>query len=263
MKTFTLSLISAMAVLFYGCCNCPCEEEEDQLKEEAVKSVEVVPNTLTANEKAENFQLIFDGKSFAGWRGYQKETVPGAWKIIDGTIQIMGSGRGEAGANNGGDIVYDKVLKNFHIKLEWKVSVGGNSGIFYLGQETEDYIWKTAPEMQILDNAKHPDAILGVNGNRQAGSLYDLIPAKPQNFKGAGNWNQVEIICYNGTVVHRQNGENVVEYHLWTPEWKEMVRNSKFPNLNENWVNVSADGYFGLQDHGDDVWFRSIKLKTN
>ena len=115
--------------------------------------------------------------------------------------------------------------------------------------------------MQILDNERHIDANLGKDGNRQAGSLYDLIPAKPQNSKPAGEWNSAEIIVYRGTVVHRQNGEVVLEYHLWTDEWNELVKNSKFPELNPDWANVPKEGYISLQDHGDDVWFRNIKIR--
>ena len=91
--------------------------------------------------------------------------------------------------------------------------------------------------------------------------MYDLIPAKPQNAKPAGEWNSVEILVYKGTVIHRQNGEQVVEYHLWTPEWEEMIKNSKFPEYNPDWANVAKKGLIGLQDHGDDVWFRNIKIK--
>jgi hypothetical protein len=114
--------------------------------------------------------------------------------------------------------------------------------------------------MQILDNAKHPDAKLGKDGNRQAGSLYDLIPAKPQNAKAAGEWNQIKITVYKGTVVHWMNGENVLEYHLWTEDWKSMCANSKFADF-PNFVNTAEEGYIGLQDHGDDVWFRNIKIR--
>jgi hypothetical protein len=220
-------------------------------------------NSLTKEEKADGWQLLFDGKTTEGWRNYGKETFPGGWIIEEEALKCQGSGRGEAGAEEGGDILYNTKFSNFHLKLEWKISEGGNSGIFYLGRETPefDFIWKTAPEMQVLDNAKHPDAQLGIEGNRQAGSLYDLIPAKPQNAKPAGEWNTVEIISFKGTVVHKQNGETVLEYHLWTPEWNELVAGSKFPALNENWANVASEGYIGLQDHGDDVWFRNIKIK--
>ena len=162
---------------------------------------------------------------------------------------------------DGGDIIYDKKFQNFTLSLEWKISEGGNSGIFYLGTEEFDVVYKSAPEMQVLDNENHPDAKLGIDGNRQAGSLYDLIPAKPQNAKPVGEWNKVEITVYKGTVIHNQNGVNVVEYHLWTSEWNEMVANSKFPSLNPNWAEVASKGYIALQDHGDDVWYRNIKIK--
>ncbi|MCG8306082.1 MAG: DUF1080 domain-containing protein [Cytophagales bacterium] len=221
-------------------------------------------NTLTKKEKKEGWILLFNGKTTDGWRKYGTKEFPKGWVIDDNALMCRGSGRGEAGAEDGGDILYDKKFENFHLKLEWKISEGGNSGIFYLGQERDDldFIWKTAPEMQVLDNERHPDAELGTDGNRKAGSLYDLISAKPQNAKPAGQWNSVEIICYKGTVIHKQNGKVVVEYHLWTPEWEAMVSDSKFPALNANWAKVAKEGYIGLQDHGDDVWFKNIKLKV-
>jgi hypothetical protein len=219
-------------------------------------------NALTDAEKAQGWVLMFDGKTSNGWRGYNKQVFPEAWKIEDGSIHLIGSGNGEAGAANGGDIIYDKKFSNFDLKLEWKISEGGNSGIFYLGKEVEGQeIWKTAPEMQVLDNERHIDANLGKDGNRKAGSLYDLIPAKPQNAKPAGQWNSVEIIVYQGTVVHKMNGETVLEYHLWTPDWNELVKNSKFPGYNPDWANVPKEGLIGLQDHGGDVWYRNIKIR--
>src|SRR5699024_6716030 len=172
-----------------------------------------------------------------------------------------GSGAGEAGG--AGDIIYDKKFKDFELELEWKISEGGNRGIFYLAQEVEGQpIWKSAPEMQILDDERHPDAKLGKDGNRKSGSLYDLIPADPQNANPAGEWNTVKVMVYRGTVVHSMNGENVVEYHLWTDDWKKMVGNSKFKGL-ENLSNTGGEaheGYIGLQDHCDQVEFRNIKI---
>ena len=234
-----------------------CKENNDK----AVETTESENKTSNAADEKDDWIVLFDGTSSDGWRGYKKDHFPEAWKIEDDAIRCIGSGRGEAGNKDGGDIIYDQKFKNFTLSLEWKISEGGNSGIFYLGQEDLDYVWKTAPEMQVLDNDKHPDAKLGLDGNRQAGSLYDLIPAKPQNAKPVGEWNQVEITVYNGTVVHKQNGVNVVEYHLWTPEWNALVAGSKFPSLNEDWADVANEGYIGLQDHGDDVWFRNIKIK--
>jgi len=115
--------------------------------------------------------------------------------------------------------------------------------------------------MQVLDNDRHPDAEAGKDGNRKAGSLYDLIPAVPQNAKPAGEWNTAEIKVYKGSVWHIQNGETVLEYHLWTPEWNTLVAGSKFPELNPNWAVVATEGYIGVQDHGDDVWYRNIQIR--
>jgi hypothetical protein len=242
------------------------QKKSDEAAEEKEAVVEAVveagPNELTPEEKEAGWKLLFDGETSQGWRSVNKETFPEGWEIVDGTLHCIGSGRGEAGSEKGGDILYDQQFSNFHLKIDWKIGEGGNSGIFYLGKEVEDWpIWKTAPEFQVLDNDKHPDALLGENGNRKAASLYDLIPADPQNTKPAGEWNSAEILVYDGTVIHRQNGETVVEYHLWTDDWKELVKDSKFPELNPDWADVAKEGYIALQDHGDDVWFKNIKIR--
>lgn len=262
MKMRNLFILVALFSLSFACTQKKTEDTKEAVEEVKADVEEVAsPNTLTAKEKEDGWVLLFDGKTSEGWRGYKSDHFPSGWEVKDGTLACKGSGRGEAGSEEGGDIVYDKPFTNFRLKLEWKISEGGNSGIFYLGQETKDHIWETAPEMQVLDNERHPDALLGVDGNRKAGSLYDLIPAKPQNAKPAGEWNSIEILVYKGTVVHKQNGETVLEYHLWTPEWDKLVADSKFPGLNPDWAKVAASGLIGLQDHGDDVWYRSIKLK--
>jgi hypothetical protein len=217
-------------------------------------------NMLSAQEEKDGWVLMFDGKTTDGWRGYNLPAFPEkGWVVEDGMLHVIGSGRGEAGG--GGDILFDKKFSNFELSLEWKVSEGGNSGIFYLAQEIPgEPVWKSAPEMQILDNEKHPDAKLGVNGNRAAGSLYDLIPGDMEVVKPAGEWNQVKILVYKGTVIHYVNGKQVLEYHLWTDDWNKMVLNSKFKDY--PWfLNTAAEGYIALQDHGDDVWFRNIKIK--
>ena len=174
-----------------------------------------------AAENDANTIVLFDGTSLEGWRGYNKDHVPSRWTIEDGCLKFSGSGGGEAQTGEGGDIIYAaQKFKNFELELEWKVSKGGNSGIFYLAQEVKndkggwEPIYVSAPECQVLDNERHPDAKLGVDGNRQSSSLYDMIPAKPQNSKPAGEWNKVKILCYKGTVVHYQNDVPVVEYHL-------------------------------------------------
>lgn len=221
---------------------------------------------LSKYEKDKNgYITIFDGTSLDGWRGYTRDHVPDKWIIEDGTLKFDSKKQG-----SGSEIIFGHRFKNFELDLEWKISKGGNSGIFYLIQEIPgQYAAASAPEAQVLDNENHPDAKLGTDGNRKSTSLYDLIPAKLQNAKPFGKWNKVKIIVNNGKVSHYQNGKKVVEYTLWTPEWIKMLENSKF-SVNEwadafylmsNCGGIKREGYIGFQDHGDDVWFRNVKVK--
>ncbi len=219
---------------------------------------------------ADGYIVLFDGTSLEGWRGYNKDSVPGKWSIEDGCLKFTGAGTGEAQSTDGGDLIFAYKFKNFEVSIDWKVEKGSNSGIFYLAQEIKDQpIYISAPESQVLDNVNHVDAKMGKDGNRQSSSLYDMIPAKPQNSKPFGEWNNTTITVFKGTVLHAQNGENVVEYHLWTPQWTEMLQASKFSlkkwplafELLNNCGGEKHEGYFGLQDHQDNVWFKNIRIK--
>lgn len=228
----------------------------------------------------DGYITIFNGKNFDGWRGYGKATVPAQWTIDNGCIKFNGAGGGEAQEKDGGDLIFAHKFKNFELQLEWKVAKGSNSGIFYLAQEVTtvdengnerwEPIYISAPEYQILDNENHVDAKMGKDNNRKSASLYDMIPAVPQNAKGHGEWNTATIIVSKGTVLHGQNGENVLEYHLWTQQWTDMLQASKFSeekwpvafNLLNNVGGEKREGFIGLQDHGDDVWYRNIRVKV-
>lgn len=237
-------------------------------------------DSLTLPIDADGYITIFDGTSLDGWRGYGKDQVPSRWTIEDGCLKFNGTGTGEGQTGEGGDLIFAHKFKNFEMELEWKISKGGNSGIFYLAQEVTSQdkdgnevlepIYISAPEFQVLDNANHPDAKLGKDNNRQAASLYDMIPAVPQNAKPFGEWNKAKIMVYKGTVVHGQNDENVLEYHLWTKQWTDMLQASKFSEekwplafeLLNNCGGDNHEGFIGVQDHGDDVWFRNIRVKV-
>ena len=264
MKTKFLITVLALAMLpiVLGCkSDGKKETTSDVSVEEEVEVTEMADNSLTQSEKDDGWVLLFDGKTSEGWRGYKKETFPAAWKIDDGTLHIQGSGRGEAGAKDGGDIVFDKIFSDFHLKVEWKVDSAANSGILYRGSEEFDFIWKTGPEMQVLDNIHHPDANLGKNGNRQSGSLYDLIPADPQNFKGHGKWNVSEVLAKGKDICHIMNGDTVVKYTIGSEKMATLIADSKWPGENPNWANIAMEGYIALQDHGDNVWYKNVKIK--
>ena len=282
MKKILLFAACAAAVLCLASCKnkkaAPAAEETS-----AVPAYEVVekPQVDLAGFPVddEGYIVIFDGTSLNGWRGYGKDNVPARWTIEDGCLKFSGTGAGESQSGDGGDIIFAKKFKNFEMKFDWKISKGGNSGVFFLAQEvttkkedgTVQYepIYISSPEYPVLDNANHPDAKLGKDNNRQSASLYDMIPAVPQNQNPFGEWNSGSIMVYQGTVVHGQNGENVVEYHLWTPQWTELLQASKFSQekwplafeLLNNLGGPNHEGYIGFQDHGNDVWFRNIRVK--
>ena len=281
MKKVLLYVACAAAVLSLASCKnkkaAPAAEETS-----AVPAYEVVENPQVDLAgfpvDDEGYIVIFDGTSLNGWRGYGKDNVPARWTIEDGCLKFTGTGAGESQSGDGGDIIFTKKFKNFELKFDWKISKGGNSGVFYLarevktvkdGKEQYEPIYISSPEYQVLDNANHPDAKLGKDGNRQSASLYDMIPAVPQNQNPFGEWNSGSIMVYQGTVVHAQNGVNVLEYHLWTPKWTEMLQASKFseeawPLAFELLNNLGGDaheGYIGFQDYGNDVWYRNIRVK--
>ena len=278
-KSFFLLATLAVMVCMTSCGN---KKTAQAPAESAVPAYEVVnaPQVDLSEFPVDKdgYYVIFDGTSLKGWRGYGKDYVPSKWTIEDGCIKFNGTGGGEAQEGDGGDLIFAKKFKNFEMELEWKISKGGNSGIFYLaqevtsehdGQKVYEPIYISCPEYQVLDNANHPDAKMGKDGNRQSASLYDMIPANPQNQNPFGEWNKAKVMVYQGTVVHYQNDVNVLEYHLWTQKWTDMLQASKFSQeawplafeLLNNCGGENHEGYIGFQDHGNDVWFRNVRVK--
>jgi hypothetical protein len=215
-------------------------------------------NTLSSKEKKEGWTLLFDGKNFDGWRKCNSGEMAANWTVSEEAMKV--SKGAQAGRGQGGDILYGtKKYKNFELSIDWKIEQGGNSGIFYYIVEYPGKpIYYAAPEIQVLDNWYAGDNKLA---NHLAGSLYDMIPALPQNAKPAGEWNTITVRVENGKATHTQNGVKVVEYELWTPEWKELVAKSKFKDWPGFVDGPAREGYVGLQDHGYDCWFRNIKIR--
>ena len=215
-------------------------------------------NLLTPAEQAEGWVLLFDGKTMDGWRKCNSSEMATNWAIDDQSMKVSRGQR--AGRGQGGDILFGtKKFANFELSMDWKIEKEGNSGIFYYVVEYPNQpIYYAAPEVQVLDNWNASDNKLA---NHLAGSLYDMLPALPQNAKPAGEWNNIVIRVKDGKVTHTQNGEKVVEYELWTPEWKALVADSKFKDWPGFIDGPAKEGYIGLQDHGYDCWFRNIKIR--
>lgn len=217
-------------------------------------------NTLSKKEKKEGWELLFNGKDFSGWRQCNGTEMPLNWIIEDDAMKVLlGEGK-KPGQGAGGDILYgEQKFRNFELSIDWKASKMANSGIFFNIRELPGQpIYYAAPEIQVLDNV---DATDNKVPSHLAGSLYDIIAADPKTVNPAGEWNTIVVRVQDGKVTHTQNGVKVVDYELWTPEWDELVANSKFKTFPGWTEGISREGYIGLQDHGYPVWFRNIKIR--
>lgn len=202
---------------------------------------------------------LFDGKTTAGWHSYGKTTIGEAWKVADGAIYLDTTQKDGWQIKGGGDIVTNDEFENFHLKLEWKIAPNGNSGIiFYVHEDTAKYkyVWYTGPEMQVLDNNGHSDAKIP---KHRAGDLYDLISCSKETVKPAGEWNEAEIVSNNGKLDLFLNGTNVVSTNMWDSAWKQLLAGSKFKDMAD--FGTYKKGRIALQDHGNAVWYRNIKIK--
>jgi len=202
---------------------------------------------------------LFDGKTTTGWHSYGKDKAGELWKIADGALYLDTTKKEGFQTSGGGDLVSDAEYGNFDLKLEWKIAPKGNSGIiFYIHEDTAKYkyTWYTGPEMQVVDNDGHPD---GKILKHKAGDLYDLISSSKETAKPVGEWNEVEIISKDGKLDLFLNGTNVVSTTMWDDNWKKLVAGSKFKAMPD--FSTYKKGKIALQDHGNMVWFRNIKIK--
>ena len=215
-----------------------------------MKKVFTLFTTILISSCATNSEwtVLFDGETVKGLRGYRQTEMPDSWEVVDGTLKTK--------PDHGIDLISEDIYKNFELELEWKVPIGGNSGVFYFATEEGDYIWQTAPEMQVLDDNEHTD---GKNTLTSAGSLYAMIAPSKSVVKAVGEFNQVRIKVKDNQVEHWLNGTKIVEYTYGSKEMWEFVEQSKFNSM--PLFAKASEGHIGLQgDHGE-IWYRNIRIR--
>ena len=201
----------------------------------------------------DGWQILFDGKTTKGWHTYGKTTANERWNVADGALYL------DTDKQECGDIVTDEAFENFDLKLEWKISKNGNSGIIInINEDVEKYkeTYKTGPEIQVLDNDGHSD---GKILKHRAGDLYDLVKSSSEPVKAVGEWNAVEIISNKGKLQIFMNGTNVVTTTMWDDNWRKLIAGSKFKVMPD--FGTFKKGRIALQDHGNAVWYRNISIK--
>lgn len=247
MKKLSFALITT-TLLMVGC------KDNSKNEENTVSEPEITMN----EEQEKEWEELFNGNDLEGWKAFNSDSISNQWKAEEGTIAFSPAEGERQGTEN---LVTEEKYENFELSLEWKISEGGNSGIMWGVQEGEDFNepYLTGPEIQVLDNQGHPDAKNGPI--RQAGALYDMVPPSEDVTKPAGEWNTTVIRINHeenkGSV--EMNGTMVTEFAVHGEEWDEMVKNSKFKDWED--FGKTHKGHIALQDHGDKVWYRNIKIK--
>jgi hypothetical protein len=244
MKRLTYLITALFLLVFTGTSS---NGQQEILKKDELN------NRLTDKEIKDGWQLLWDGKTNAGWRGYKTTTFPASgWEMKDGLITVLPP---QGDVKSGGDIITINKYKNFELIVDFLYVTGANSGIKYFIDGKSN----VGCEYQILDDKIHPDAKLGINGNRTLAGLYDLIPPKNKQDNGPGNWNKASIIVKGNHVEHWLNGQMTVSYERGDAEWKALVATSKFKNSPA--FGEAAEGHILLQDHGNRVSFKNIKIR--
>ena len=210
-------------------------------------------NTLTDQEKKDGWKLLFDGKTTSGWHNYKSDKVSPRWKAANGALYLD-----KSVTEGHGDLVTNAEYQDYEFAIEWQIDPCGNSGIIFAVVEDSKYdnTYNTGPEMQVLDNTCHPDAKII---KHRAGDLYDLISCSKETVKPAGEWNQVRIVSKNSNMEFWLNGTKVVAFTMHNQAWDEMVAKSKFSSMPA--FGKAKKGHIALQDHGDGVRYRNIKIR--
>ncbi len=210
-------------------------------------------NTLSNKEKSQGYQLLFDGKSMNGWRGYQNKPA-GSWSVDNGALHCLGKAANHSGKSI--DLMTERQFDNFDLSIDYKISPKGNSGILYMVTENRPNSFQSGPEYQIIDDINYPEKL---EDWQHTGANYDMNSAPEANPNPAGQWNHARIIVNGNHVEHWLNGKKVVSYELYSDDWLKRKMVSKWKD--EPDYAKSKTGHIALQFHGDEIWFRSIKIR--
>lgn len=256
MKPTSLLFYFLLCTLVFSCGESAPEQKENPTETTSTETIEEPQhNALSEAEKAAGWELLFDGESMDKWRLFKQDTLAG-WAIADGEMQALGTG----GLNGrGSDIITKKTYENFELSLEWKISPKGNSGIFFNVVESDDLhaVYESGPEYQLIDDIGFPEKIEAWQMTAANYAMHTAPAAKP---KKVGEFNHSKIKVKDGHVEHWLNGDKVVEYSLWTEEWKKKVSESKWKDYKA--YGLAKSGHIALQDHGNQIWFRNIKVRN-
>ena len=257
MKALRMESFLALLLVAIGCGSSP--EEASHATERETPAIQ--PNTLSKEERADGWRLLFDGETTRGWRGYNRETFPDTgWAVVDGML-VVGATATDPDVAVGGDLVTEEDFSNFDLRFEFRLSEVANSGVLYrVIEELGAEIWQNAPEFQVLDDQAYVDMGTMDMRTHLTGDNYDLHAATGErSLRPLGDWNEGRIIVDGVHVEHWLNGYKMVEYELGSPEWEALVAKSKFAEFPS--YGRALSGPIGLQDHGRLVWYRNIKIR--
>lgn len=234
---------------------CACSGGKTENTENTADGKSAMDNTLSEAEASQGWQLLFDGKSATGWRGFNQETLPDGWVVEAGTLKSLGQG-----GDIGGDIVYAaEAFDNFELTLDWKISEGGNSGLFYHVQEGEQYAaaYENSPEYQLIDDIGFPQKL---EPWQAVGADYAMyLPSEDKRIRKAGEWNTSRVIFTTEKVEYWLNGAKTLEFVPWSADWEKRKAEGKWKDFPD--YGIAKSGLIGLQDHGSFIWFKNIKIK--
>jgi len=210
-------------------------------------------NTLTPSEIKTGWKLLFDGKSLKGWRSYQNQ-VTNSWTVNNGVMYCKGSETDKS--DKRADMITEKEYENFDLSIDWKISPQGNSGILYMVTEEFPRSYQSGPEYQIIDDLHFPQKL---EDWQKTGANYAMDPAPTAAPNPVGQWNTTRIVVNKGHVQHWLNGKKLLDFQMWTDEWKKKKMEGKWKDAPG--YGMSKKGHIGLQDHGSEAWFKNLKIK--